>query len=124
MEDMMGQTGVTSSTGAPGAPAQAPNPLVSFTPILVVCAILYVLVIRPQQKQVKEHKKMVDNLKSGDRVLTQGGLYGTVSSIKGGVIQLKIADNVKVDINRSAVTQVVVESGNGSPAVSPGQPVG
>lgn len=96
--------------------AAGPNPLMSFTPLVVVCGILYLLVIRPQQKQAKEHRRMVDALKNGDRVLTQGGLYGTVSNLKGNIIQLKIADNVRVDVSRSAITQVLAEpsSHNGS----------
>lgn len=110
----------TATTAAPGTPTPAPNPLVSFTPILVVCAILYLLVIRPQQKQARELKKMVDDLKPGDRVLTQGGIYGTVVSLKAGVIVLKIADEVKVEIARSAVAQKVVDTlVNGTPAPKP-----
>ena len=98
-----------------GSQAAAANPFVSFMPIVVVMGILYLLVIRPQQKQAKEHRRMVDNLKTGDRVLTQGGIYGSVVSLKGPVIQVKIADNVKVEINRSSITQVIVNSSNGTP---------
>jgi len=116
---MASQNAVTS---APGGPAPAPNPIVSFMPIVVVCAILYLLVIRPQQKQSKDHKRMVDNLKSGDRVLTQGGIYGTVSTLKGNIVILKIADNVRVEVNRSAIAQVNVDASNGASAVPQGQP--
>ena len=88
-------------------PAQA-SPIMSFLPILVVCAILYFMVIRPQQKQAKEHKRMVDNLKSGDRVLTQGGIYGTVMILRDDqkTVQLKIAESpaVRIDVARSAIS--------------------
>ncbi|MFA5975852.1 MAG: preprotein translocase subunit YajC [Elusimicrobiota bacterium] len=94
------------------------NPLMSFMPMIVICLILYFLVIRPQQKTAKEHKRMIDNLKTGDRVLTQGGIYGTVTSIKGGIVQLKIAENVRIDVSRSAITQVIKEASNGSPATA------
>ena len=97
--------------------AASPSPLMSFVPMLVVIAILYVLIIRPQQQQAKSHKRMVDNLKSGDRVITQGGIHGTVTSLKGNIVQVKIADNVRVDVSRSAITQVLQETSN-SPAVS------
>ena len=97
---------------APVAPA--PSPIVSFVPMIVVIGILYLLIIRPQQQQAKEHKRMVDNLKTGDRVITQGGIHGTVTSIKGNIIQVKIADNVKVDISRSAISQVLQEVTNGA----------
>ena len=98
-------------------PTQA-NPIMSFFPVIVVCVILYLMVIRPQQKQAKELRRMLDALKSGDRVLTQGGLYGTVTNIKGNVVVLKIAENVKVEVTRTAITQVLLETSNGAP-ISP-----
>ena len=119
---MAAQTGLMTATGASSTAGPAANPLVSFAPILVVCGILYMLVIRPQQKQVKDHKRMVDALKPGDRVLTQGGIYGTVINLKGTSVMLKIADNVKIEVNRSAITQVIVDSSNGSPTAPQGQP--
>jgi preprotein translocase subunit YajC len=84
--------------------------------MIVVIGILYLLIIRPQQQQAKEHKRMVDNLKVGDRVITQGGIHGTVTAIKGNVVQVKIADNVRVDVSRSAITQVLQETTNGTVA--------
>jgi preprotein translocase subunit YajC len=107
------------SAGQPGAVQS--NPFMSFMPMIVVCAILYFLVIRPQQKQAKDHRLMVDALKQGDRVLTQGGIYGTVVSLRGGIVQIKIADNVRIDVARSAITQVITESANGTQAVAAGQ---
>ena len=84
-----------------------PNPLISMFPIAVIFIIFYVLIIRPQQKQVKEHQKMLDDLKKGDRVLTNGGIYGTIIGFKGNDIELKIAENVKVVAARSAISRVV-----------------
>ena len=95
-------------------PQAAPSPLMSFVPMLVVIAILYVLIIRPQQQQAKEHRRLVDNLKTGDRVVTQGGIHGTVTSLKGQIVQVKIADNVKVDVSRTAITQVLQATTNGA----------
>src|SRR5580704_15762799 len=106
------QTAVTPR-GTPGA---SPNPIMSFVPMLVVVGILYFLIIRPQQQQAKEHRRMVDNLKSGDRIVTQGGVHGTVTAVKGAIVQVKIADNVRVDLNRTAVSQILTESTNGSSA--------
>ncbi len=100
----------TSATPKGSAAAPAPNPIVSFIPMVVVIGIIYFLIIRPQQRQQKEHRKMVDNLKAGDRVLTQGGIYGTVASLKGGIVQVKIAENTKVEVTRASITQVVQES--------------
>jgi preprotein translocase subunit YajC len=87
--------------------------LVSFAPLLMIGVLFYFLLLRPQQKQAKELKSLLDSLKKGDRILTQGGLYGTVVAIKGKVLEVKISDEVKVLIARPAVTQVV----QGDPAV-------
>jgi preprotein translocase subunit YajC len=106
---------VSIANAAPMGAAAAPGPLVSFFPVIVICGILYLLVIRPQQKQAKEHRQMVDQLKPGDRVLTQGGIYGTIITVKPGSVTVKIADDVKVEIARSAITQVITESANGTP---------
>ncbi len=111
---MGSQVSVTPKSSDPAA--KSPSPVMSFVPMIVVIGILYFLIIRPQQKQAKEHKRLVDSLKSGDRVLTQGGIYGNVVSIKGGVVQVKIAENIRVEVARSAITQVVQEPANGSPA--------
>ncbi len=96
------------------SPAASPNPIVSFIPMIVVIGILYFLIIRPQQQQAKDHRRMVDELKTGDRVVTQGGIHGTVTSLKGNIVQVKIADNVRVDVSRSAITQVLQDATNGN----------
>ncbi len=115
---------MSSQTAVPtqGVPEQAPppGPLNMLVVPAVILFIFYFLVIRPQQKQAKEHKAQLDQLKTGDRVLTQGGLYGTVVALKGNVVQLKIADNVRVELNRGAVSQILKEtpSPNGAELVS------
>jgi len=115
----MGSNTAVPPKGAPGSAPQA-NPLASFVPMIVVIGILYFLIIRPQQKQAKEHKAMVDALKSGDRVLTSGGIYGVVAGIRGSIVQVKIADNVRVDVSRASITQVIkdADKAESSPVVS------
>ncbi len=93
--------------GSQAAPAG--NSVISFVPMLVVIGILYFLIIRPQQKQAKEHRRMMENLKAGDKVLTQGGILGTVTSVRSGIVQIKIADNVRVDVTQSAISKVLHE---------------
>ena len=94
---------------------QAPSPLISFVPILVIFAIFYFLIIRPQQKQVKDHEAMLAGLKKGDRVLTTGGLYATILGFKGDDIELRLADNMKVLAARGSVSKVVnAETGVGA----------
>jgi preprotein translocase subunit YajC len=98
--------------------AASPNPIVSFVPMIVVIGILYFLIIRPQQQQAKEHRRLVDSLKTGDRVVTQGGVHGTVTAVKGAIIQVKIADNVRVDVNRTAIAQILPDSANSNVSVT------
>ena len=83
--------------------------LVGMAPWIMIFAVFYFLLIRPQQKQANEQKKMLNALKRGDRILTQGGLYGTISAVKGKALEIKLNDEVKVYIARSAVSQVVGE---------------
>ena len=91
------------------SPAQA-NPIMSLVPIIAIFAIFYFLIIRPQQKQQREHQQMLDGLNKGDRVLTSGGLYGTIMGFRGSDVELKIADNVKVLAARSAITRLANEN--------------
>ncbi len=86
--------------------AAQPSPLTGFIPIIAIFAIFYFLVIRPQQKQTSEHKKMLGAIKKGDRVLTTGGVYGTVVNLRGPDLDLKIADEVKVLVTRASVSRL------------------
>ncbi len=100
-----------SSAWADAAAAPASGPagggLLGLAPWIAIFAIFYFLLIRPQQKQAKEQQKMINNLKRGDRVLTSGGLYATVQAVKGKVLEVKLSDEVKVFMAKSAVSQVV-----------------
>ena len=91
----------------PADPSGAgPSPFSMLLPILGMLLIFYFLMIRPQQKRQKEMQKMLAAVKKGDRVLTASGLYGVVAGVKDDVVVLKIADNVKVEMIKSAVTAV------------------
>ena len=81
----------------------------SFVPLILIFLIMYFLLIRPQQRKVKEHQAMVAALRRGDRVVTQGGVLGKVTRVKEGdaEIELEIAPNVRVQVVRSTVAQVV-----------------
>ena len=84
------------------------NGLESFIPIILIFVIMYFLLIRPQQKKIKEHKNMVDNLRRGDQVLTQGGILGKITKIKQGEeIEVELAKDVKVSVIRSTIVNVL-----------------
>lgn len=86
----------------------AAGALSSFAPLLLIFAIMYFLLIRPQQKKVKEHKSMVEALRRGDQVVTQGGLIGKVSKVKDeSEVEVELADGVKVRVVRSTISQVL-----------------
>jgi len=76
-------------------------------PFILVFVIFYVLIILPSRKRQKRHQQMVENLQPGDKVLTTGGIYGTVMGVQKDKIELKIAANVKVDVAKSAVAAVL-----------------
>ena len=81
--------------------------LVQVMPILAIGLVFYFLVIAPGNKQRKKTQEMLSSLKKGDRVVTSGGIYGTIQGVEADVVYLKIADNVKVKVSRSAVSGVV-----------------
>ena len=92
-------------------PWQAPGSFFGnqFILILIIFGLFYFIMIRPMRKSQQETETMRDELKNGDRVLTTGGIYGTVVSVHDDLIQLRVADSVKVKVAKSAVTQIVEE---------------
>jgi preprotein translocase subunit YajC len=88
----------------------AASAFTSFVPLILIFAIMYFLLIRPQQKKLKEHQAMVAALRRGDQVVTQGGIIGKVVKVKedgSNEIEVEIADNVKVRVVKTTVTQVL-----------------
>jgi len=76
-------------------------------PILAIGVVFYFIVIAPANKQRKKTQEMLGSLKKGDRVVTSGGIYGTIQGVEAEVVYLKIAENVKVKVSRSAITGVL-----------------
>ncbi|HEX2060095.1 MAG TPA: preprotein translocase subunit YajC [Thermoanaerobaculia bacterium] len=81
--------------------------LVNFLPIVAIGLVFYFLVIAPANKQRKKQQEMLSALKKGDRVVTTGGIYGTIQGVEPEAVYLKIAENVKVKVARSAISGVV-----------------
>jgi preprotein translocase subunit YajC len=96
----MGAQGGAGGQGAGGG-------ISSLIMMAAIFAIFYFIMIRPQQKKMKEHKKMVEELKKGDRIITSGGIYGTVENTSADTLTVKIAEGVKVKITRGSVGAVV-----------------
>ncbi|MGO9378117.1 MAG: preprotein translocase subunit YajC [Dissulfurispiraceae bacterium] len=80
--------------------------VMNLAPLVLIFVIFYFLLIRPQQKKAKEIKKMLDELKKGDKVITAGGVYGVIEGVEANTVIVKIAENVKVKINRNSIATV------------------
>lgn len=76
-------------------------------PFILVFLIFYLLIIMPSRKRQKKHQQMVEQLKPGDKVITSGGIHGTVMGVQKDKVELKIAANVKIDITKSAVGAIL-----------------
>jgi preprotein translocase subunit YajC len=96
-------------TGTEGGQA---NPLGLLFPFILIFAVFYFMIIRPQSKRQKEHQALVKSLQKGDQVVTAGGLHGTIHSIsdESEVVTLEIADKVRVKINRASISRVEEKS--------------
>jgi preprotein translocase subunit YajC len=96
---------IVFAAGGSGGPSQLPLLFV----ILATFAIFYFILIRPQQKKQKAVQKMIEALKKGDRVMTNGGIFGTVAGFKDNIVILKIDENTKIEVIKNAVASVVTK---------------
>jgi preprotein translocase subunit YajC len=92
--------------GANGTPPTGMESFLSFAPFILIIAIFYFLIIRPQNKKQKETQKMLSALKRGDKVVTIGGVHGTIAAIEDGAVVVKVDDNVKIKFTRSAIATI------------------
>ena len=87
--------------------APAADPLMQFLPLIVIFALFYFMMIRPQMKRAKEQKNMLESLQKGDEVVTAGGELGKVAKVSPAYISLEIAPNVVVNVQKSAITTLL-----------------
>jgi preprotein translocase subunit YajC len=95
--------------------AQAPAPSAapagpgfgSFIPFIFIFIIMYFVLLRPQMRRQKEQQKLVSALKTGDRVITNAGIHGLISNVKDTTVIVKVADNVKIEMEKSAIANVL-----------------
>lgn len=86
-----------------GGGQQGLGALGSLIPLILIFVIFYFLLIRPQQKRAKDHKKMVENLKKGDKIITSGGIYGVIEAVGTNTVTVKIAENIKVKLGKAYI---------------------
>ncbi|MBF0217577.1 MAG: preprotein translocase subunit YajC [Candidatus Omnitrophica bacterium] len=87
--------------------ASQQNPIMGFLPIILIFTIFYFLLIRPQKKAQDEHTKMVAELKKNDEIITSGGIYGTIVNIQDDTVTIRVDDNTRIKILRSAVSKII-----------------
>lgn len=92
------------------AQAQQPSGLTMLLPLILIMVIFYFLMILPAQRRQKKTNEMLKNLKNGDKVITNGGIYGTIVGLEDDAVQLRIAEQVKIKVSRSAVAGLQAES--------------
>jgi preprotein translocase subunit YajC len=83
--------------------ASGPSGVALFLPLILIMAIFYFLMIMPQQRRQKKIAAMLQELKNGDKVITNSGIYGTIVGLEGDIVQLRIAEQVKIKISRNAI---------------------
>ena len=91
----------TAATG----PAGSESLFASLMPLVMIFVIFYFLLIRPQQKKMKEHRHMQDSIRRGDKIVTAGGIIGTVTKVEEQILVVEIAEGVKVDVHRHTVAE-------------------
>ena len=99
------------------SPTAQPNLLTSLLPFAFMFVIFYFLLIRPQQKKQKDHQRLLSSLKTGDKVVTTSGIHGLIANVKETTVIVKVADNVKIEFDKSAIGGVA-KSGETSKQVS------
>lgn len=97
-------------TGGTGGSGGQGGGLGAFLPLIIMFAIFYFLLIRPQQKKAKQHRAMLSAVKKGDKIISSGGLHGVITGLTDDVITMEIAPKVRVKISRSSVGAVIKKS--------------
>jgi len=95
------------TTGGTGAAASGGSAWSAFLPIILLVAIFYFIIFRPQQKMRKQHNEMLNALKNGDKIVTSGGIYGEITGIDKNTVIIEIAPKVRIKITRESVSAVV-----------------
>lgn len=106
----MFQTFLAQAQSAAPQPGPAGGIGSFFVPLIFIFVIMYFVMIRPQKKRQQQQQNLIASLKTGDRVVTNGGIHGLISNVKETTVLVKVADNVKIEMEKSAITTVLKES--------------
>ena len=96
---------------AAGPAAGAAGGFASFIPLILIFVVFYFLLIRPQQKQAKQHQAFLNDLKKGNKIVTKGGIHGSITGIKDNVISLEIAKDIEIKVSRDAIAGSLSKDG-------------
>lgn len=111
MDSVYAQTTTQTAPAKPVPGAGSPMAgIIQFAPFIAIMVVFYLLMIHPQSKERKKKEELLRGIQRGDRVLTRGGIYGTVADIKEQILILKISDNSKVEVDRTYVETVQKQS--------------
>jgi len=102
-------TGVAYAAG--GGAAGGAGGLAPLIPLILIFGVFYFMLIRPQQKQAKLQQMFLNDLKTGNKIITKGGIYGTITGLTDTVVTLEIADNVRIKVSRSAIGSPITKEG-------------
>jgi preprotein translocase subunit YajC len=98
---------IAQASAAPAAPGPGFG---GFIPFILIFIIMYFVLFRPQMRRQKDQQRLVSALKTGDRVVTNAGIHGLISNVKDTTVIVKVADNVKIEMEKSAITNVLKET--------------
>jgi len=98
---------ISDALAADGAAGATPQGLLGFVPLIIIFVIFYFLIIRPQVKRAKDHKKLTESVSKGDEVVTGGGLLGKVTEVNDNFITLEVAEGVEVKVQKQSVASLV-----------------
>jgi len=103
-QTILAQAQTTSPQAVPGGGIGS-----FFVPLIFIFVIMYFVMIRPQKKRPQQQQQLIASLKTGDRVVTNAGIHGLISNVKESTVLVKVADNVKIEMDKSAITNVLKE---------------
>ncbi len=108
--------GIAYAEGGGALAASGGAGIMQFIPLILIFGVFYFMLIRPQQKQAKQQQIFLDELKNGNKVVTKGGVHGTITGLTDSIVTLEIADNVRIKVSRSSIGGPLAKDGSPAPA--------